>query len=104
MDASLLPQISSCILATRFPGTPQTLVEMILCDADLYHLGTELFITTNDLVKKEIEVRCHTTVSDWYHTSLQFLKHHHYFTKYCRSKLDEGKLRNIEHLERLIEG
>jgi predicted metal-dependent HD superfamily phosphohydrolase len=35
--------ISSAILSTRLPQQPRTLVERVLCDADLYHLSNKTF-------------------------------------------------------------
>lgn len=102
IPGNLLNQISGCILATQLPARPKTLLEMILCDADLYHLGTEEFFITNELVKKEIEKRCNTTVKNWNESSLRFLKSHKYFTSYCRQKLEPGKQNNIEKLEQII--
>lgn len=35
--------VRNAILATRLPQEPETLVEQILCDADLFHFGTRKF-------------------------------------------------------------
>lgn len=46
-------QVSACIQATRAPQKPQNLVEKIMCDADLYHLGTSKFRKMNSRLKRE---------------------------------------------------
>lgn len=99
----LLRKISNCILATKYPGNPQALTEMILCDADLYHLGTDEFFITNELVKEEIEMRQNIKIPDWNETSLVFLKNHSYFTGYCKNLLAAGKNHNIEQLKKMIQ-
>ena len=38
----LIQRVSSCIQATRMPQSPLSQVEKIMCDADLYHLGTRI--------------------------------------------------------------
>ena len=39
--------IKGCILATKLPQNPHNLLEEIVCDADLYHLGTSHFSELN---------------------------------------------------------
>jgi hypothetical protein len=104
IEESILLQVETCILATRLPSDPQSLCEQILCDADLYHLGTPDFLITNELVKNEIELRCHVHLTNWNELSLQFLQAHNFHTSYCREKLGEGKLHNIRFLQNIITG
>ena len=35
--------VKACILATQMPQKPVTLLDKIICDADLFHLGTADF-------------------------------------------------------------
>jgi HD superfamily phosphodiesterase len=87
--------ISRCILATKLPSRPATLLEEILCDADTYHLGTHFFRQTDILVEKEVEMRTGKPFRDWHRKSLAFLQQHSFFTTYCRNLLDKGKQENI---------
>ncbi|MBL0200283.1 MAG: HD domain-containing protein [Chitinophagaceae bacterium] len=91
-----LQLIEDCILATRFPYEPKSLVAEILCDADSYHLGTNHFLISDDLVKKEFELIEGTARDDWDKTTLFMLEKHHFFTTYCRELLKEGKQKNID--------
>src|SRR5688572_10798880 len=43
----LIDMVSGCITATRMPQTPTNQIEQIICDADLYHLGTDGFEEKN---------------------------------------------------------
>ncbi len=52
-DMKIVSRVASCIMATRAPQSPQNLVEEIMCDADLYHLGTNKFRKMNVRLKKE---------------------------------------------------
>src|SRR4051812_30510798 len=40
VDEETITTIEKCVLATKMPQQPETLQEKILCDADLFHLGT----------------------------------------------------------------
>jgi HD superfamily phosphodiesterase len=93
-----------CILSTRIPQQPKTLLEKILCDADLYQLGTEEFKVTDKLVKQEMELRTNTKIKNWIEGSIKFLENHDYFTGYCQQLLRSGKEKNIRYLKQLPEG
>lgn len=41
----LRDKVKGCILATRTPQSPKNLLEEIICDADLFHLGSDAFET-----------------------------------------------------------
>jgi len=101
VPAEIREQVENCILATKLPANPQNLIEKILCDADLYHLGTKEFIVTNNLVRQEIELRNNIHINNWVTASLEFLKSHHFFTGYCRKGLTAGKLKNMVYLEKM---
>jgi predicted metal-dependent HD superfamily phosphohydrolase len=92
-------KIAQYIMATKFPTHPNGLLEEIICDADTYHFGTDYFRTTDNLIKKEMELRLHKNLTEWYPRTLQLLEHHHFYTAYCVEKLSEGKLLNIEYLK-----
>ena len=51
-----LMRFDACILATKLPQMPDGLLQEMLCDADLYHLGTLDFFACDVLMKKETEL------------------------------------------------
>lgn len=102
IDDNIILLIAQCILATKFPGNPQSLPEKIICDADLFHLGTEEFIIADRLVKKEFELQHNFVPADWNEHTLAFLQAHHFHTGYCKSLLGEGKAKNIHYVMGLI--
>ena len=95
ISPEIVDVMSRCILATKFPSRPATLLEEIICDADTYHLGTLFFRQTDVLVEKEMEMRTGKPFQDWHRKSMQFLQQHSFFTGYCRNLLDKGKQENI---------
>ncbi|MDZ7646554.1 MAG: hypothetical protein U5K54_04910 [Cytophagales bacterium] len=44
--------VKRTILATRLPQSPETLVEEILCDADMHHLGAEEYFAHAKKLRK----------------------------------------------------
>jgi predicted metal-dependent HD superfamily phosphohydrolase len=93
-------QAAACVLATRLPQQPANLLERILCDADLYHLGTDDFRKNNKALRRERSLWQGTKVSgaEWRRDAIELLESHHYWTDYCRLMLDEGKRRNLKRL------
>ena len=98
----LIDTISACILATKYPPSPKMLMEGIICDADTWHFGTREFETTDEMMKKEMQLRTNRDLSDWNQKTLKLLKDHRFFTSYCRSRLEAGKKQNIESLQQKI--
>ncbi|KAA9040797.1 HD domain-containing protein [Ginsengibacter hankyongi] len=91
----VMNKIEGCIYATRLPQNPKSLLEEIVCDADTYNLGTEAFITTDELLKKEFELR-NMPIDNWEEKTLKFLLSHNYFTTYCHALLNKGREKNID--------
>ncbi|WP_448635453.1 HD domain-containing protein [Pedobacter panaciterrae] len=85
--------VTACIAATRMPQNPLTLPEMIMCDADLFHLGTDNFPRMTELLRQEFQEYFGKIFSkeDWGIHNIDFLSAHRYFTPYCRMKLESGK-------------
>ena len=79
-----IQRVASCIMATRMPQSPVSLIEKILCDADLHHLATEDFKARNQLLKQERENLLEHKIDkkEWRKSNIRFLMEHHYFTEY----------------------
>ena len=102
IDEKIITEISLCILATKIPATPSTLLEQITCDADTYHLGTKDFLYFDKLVWQEMERRLNKPISNKPQRSLLFLEKHQFFTHYCQQLLSAGKDRNISQLKMFL--
>jgi predicted metal-dependent HD superfamily phosphohydrolase len=102
VDASVIAAVRGCILATTIPQNPHNLVEEIVCDADLYHLGTDDFNELNKRMRKESEWRMDRKISkhEWRQGSIRLLESHHYQTGYCRELLDRKKAENLEKMKK----
>ena len=72
---------------------PTFLIEQIICDADLFHLGTDAFAEKNKLLRQELNEFGDMNVSkkDWRKINIGFLERHKYFTAYGKEILKPVK-------------
>jgi predicted metal-dependent HD superfamily phosphohydrolase len=97
VDEEILHKVDRLIRMTKFPPSPETLQEQIICDADTYHFGSDDFKKTNKAMKKELTMRkMNTLVMDWEQNTLALLQRHRFYTAYCQKLLQEGKEKNIQ--------
>jgi uncharacterized protein len=87
--------ICGMIIATRIPQKPNTLLEQILCDADLDYLGRDDFFSIGDKLFAELSMYGMIDNEDqWNNLQIGFLEKHHYFTgtslKLRKDKKDEN--------------
>ena len=101
VDAAVIEAVRNCILATKLPQKPTNLLEEIVCDADLFHLGTDEFGERNKLLRKEVEAIQHKKISkdQWRKGSIRFLESHHYHTDYCQLLLNEKQQENLDKMK-----
>jgi predicted metal-dependent HD superfamily phosphohydrolase len=104
LDAELLQHITNCILATKLPQQPTNILQSIICDADLFHLGTNDFQRKTKSLRKEFNMLHGTDISkdDWRKKTIQLMEEHEYHTDYCRLLLNETKQNNLSDLERKV--
>src|SRR5699024_3300869 len=105
VDATIYDSVKNCIRVTRVPQKPHTLLEKIVCDADLYHLGTNYFLEINELIRQEnVDVKkIDLTEELWDANTITFLQQHHYHTEYCQLLLNDVKKINLKKLEEKVD-
>ncbi len=91
-----IEKIGALIDATKMPQNPSNKLEEIICDADLYHLGTDSFTEKSNLLRSEWEQLCNKYLSDveFLTGNEKFLNEHKFFTDYAFGKLNEQKIAN----------
>ena len=96
-----ITEIKKCILATKMPQYPDTLAEKIICDADLFNLGTAAFREKNKLLKKEKEALSDSKVDGiaWRAATISMLENHVYHTDYCQLLLNKTKNENLDWIQ-----
>jgi predicted metal-dependent HD superfamily phosphohydrolase len=103
---NIIAKVVGCINATRLPQNPNSLIEQIICDADLFHLGTGDFKEKNKLLREELNDFGHLELSkkDWRKKNIEFLTKHNYFTSYAKENLDPLKQVYLEELNKKVNG
>jgi predicted metal-dependent HD superfamily phosphohydrolase len=104
VDEADIADIKGCILATQMPQKPITQLEKIVCDADLFHLGTDDFFKKDKQMLKEYNALNHADMAklDWRRKSIKFLESHQYHTDYAQVLLNSGKQANIQTLKNKV--
>jgi hypothetical protein len=84
------------------PQSPLSQVEKIMCDADLYHLGSGDYKKINDLLKQEQEYYFKKEFSkkEWRQRNIEFLETHQYFTDYAQQLQEPRKQEWIRQLRK----
>lgn len=95
-----LQRVRGCIESTRVPQQPKTLLEQILCDADLSHLGQETYWERTGKVRQEMVFVQGTVMDDreWVDFEINFLQQHRFHTLVAAQLYDEEKQRHIRQL------
>mgnify|MGYP001196764601 CR=1 FL=1 len=97
-----IDKVANCILSTKVPQQPKNLLEMIICDADLSHLGKQNFKDRNNLFREEFEFHYGKPLTEyeWLKKSIDFLNEHHFFTNYAKKVLEPQKQENLSKLRK----
>ncbi len=94
-----IEKVVSLINATRMPRDPKNILEEIICDADLHHLGTNSYDKRSELYKNEIEAHKRSKIKevDWLQNNLEFLKEHKFYTSFAKDRYETQK--NINYIK-----
>jgi hypothetical protein len=86
------------------PQNPTNTLEKILCDADLFHLGTESFKEKTSLLREELKSFGGEDISkkEWWKKNTEFLEAHKYFTTYGQENLQPVKEMHLKSLKEKI--
>ncbi len=103
-NAGQIHEIEKIILVTRLPQTPHSLLEELICDADLDSLGRDDFFAVSHSLLKELRtLGASLTLKQWYERQWNFLSGHRYFTPFAEGLRGAGKRANIATLEKRLE-
>ena len=95
-----IEKICELILVTKMPQMPKNKLEEILCDADLYYLGTDQFFVTADKLYTELHAAGFVKdQEEWRESEIKFLKSQHYFTDTAKKKLSLKLRKSLLQLE-----
>jgi adenylate cyclase len=95
--------ICETIMATKLPPEPETLLQEIICDADLDYLGRSDFIPVSNTLFDELKAQNKIgSLNDWNKIQVKFISGHQYFTKTAQSLREVNKQKQIDRIQSLI--
>lgn len=100
-----LERVLGCIAATHLPQQPKTLIQEVICDADLYHLSLGEYCHIQFQLREEFKRVFNKEYSNmqWLEGNLKFLDNHQYFTEFGKTVLAERKKKNRAKCDQLFE-
>jgi len=95
-----IEQTISCIMATYLQREPSGLLEEIMRDADLSHLGSSDYFDYADKLYEEIKRTSSEPFEykDWIISSVKFFEDHNYYTDYANKLFNDQKNENFKKL------
>ena len=101
VEDAIIAEVKACIMATKMPQKPNGILQSILCDADVFHLGTADFDENNKQMRKECKLafNCDFSKQEWRQKTIKFMQMHHYHTDYAKMLLDDQKAKNLQGLK-----
>ncbi len=101
---SQIDKICGMIRATKIPQKPQTVLEQIICDADLDYLGRhDFFSIGNGLYNEFIHQKIVSNELEWNQLQVRFLENHSYFMHITKQKRDRLKQKNLSDVKKKVE-
>lgn len=99
--------ICTCIMATQMPQNPpaDNICAQIVCDADLGHLGSDLYFLRAEALRMELNrvKGLNLSLTDWNKSNGTFLEKHQYFTWGAKQLFQETKMQNVQELKKLLQ-
>lgn len=90
-------KICELIMVTKLPQKPQNHLEEIICDADLFYLGSDNYFEGAEHLFKEFKFAGKIKEdSEWNKIQIDFLKKHRYFTLTAVKERDQKKKDNLQ--------
>jgi uncharacterized protein len=95
--------ICGMIMATQIPQAPKTLLEKIICDADLDYLGRNDFYKISDTLFEEMKIYGHIhDKKEWNKIQKKFLGKHQYYTEFGRKNREHKKQQYLEEISKMV--
>ncbi len=102
--AEKIKLVTGCIRATKVPQQPETVIEQVMCDADLLHLGKEDCLEKGELLRQEIEKADGEQIpeDEWLQQSIVFFENHSFHTPYALTVYNDRRQRNLSALHQRL--
>ena len=100
ISAEEISEIQACIRATKVPQKPDSLIGQIIGDADLSHLGMEIYWDRTSRLRQELVLTRNNVMSDqdWVDFEINFMLTHEYHTVVAQELFNKRKAKHIQQL------
>ncbi len=97
-----IESVLDCIMATKVPHSPDNLLEEVLCDADLSHLGKKVYWDRCGRVRQELLMTKSILMSEqeWVDFELDFITNHNFHTAIAQELYDSRKEKHVKQLKK----
>ena len=101
-DPEKIQHIKDCIMATKVPQQPTNLIQAIISDADLSHLGKKSYWSSSGLLRQELTMAKNINMSEvqWVDFEIDFIAKHQFHTPVARELYGGRKEKNIRQLKK----
>ncbi len=101
---SQIEHICRMIMATRLPQNPSDHLGEILCDADVFYIGTDGYAVNEEKLYREFKQRgIIQTEAEWVLQQVEFLSSHDFFTQTAKVELASKKAEALQKLKVRLE-
>lgn len=95
--------ICDMIMATKIPQSPESLLQQVLCDADLDYLGREDFgPISRSLFKEFLHYDVVKNEAEWMRLQVSFFEAHQYWTSCANENRAPAKAERLKELKAVI--
>ncbi len=101
LDDGVFEKLEECILSTRVPQQPVSVISQLLCDATMYHLAEKDSLELADGLRAEYAAVAQVEYSDeeWISEYIKMINHHFYFTRTARELFQKRKEKTLAALQ-----
>ena len=95
-DQESIEAVKACIIATGISKEPANLMEKVIKDADILHLGKKNFFKRNEELRDEWEKKKAVKADDeqWLKDDITFFANHPFYTDYAQKKYGRQRTMN----------
>jgi predicted metal-dependent HD superfamily phosphohydrolase len=102
----IINRVMHCIAATKMPQDPgEDLPAMVLCDADMAYLSEDFYMDRTALLRQEWNSISENKMSKqaYWDETVEMFRKHQYFTEYGRNTFAEGKEKNLQGIQGILD-
>ena len=97
LDDGIFEKLEECILSTRVPQQPVSVISQLICDATMYHLTEKDSLQQADALRAEYAAvaQIEYTDEEWINDYIKMINNHFYFTRSARDIFQKRKEKTL---------